>query len=267
MTVCFAFDPNKEPWITPFDRRDTRNNPVPDGKISTYDVKAVWNRQFLWSATNVWDNDEKLCDAFFVETLKLEFFNEVIRPQTEEMASLWRKRDAVLDRIAKRQVGKMPDEMWECDWMGECHDNMFVSAKKFVNCVANGVVKDANGKTPDLASIGITLTKKPGELARIDDAIPEAHHILFTLGVLIMADVHPYVASINGQSTLTMTEAEMAAALSGPEGTYVSLEIAEYEYSDDKKVCSAEPKVITVGALKRTISLGPVMTKCGGIDL
>lgn len=298
MTVCFAFDPKKEPWITPYDRRDTRNNPEPDGKISTYDFEAIPHALSRYNGTSVtYDyyhgNPEKLCDALYVEIVKGGFFDQIIKPQAQQGASLWKNGNSAsdwrikiisefngaMDRISQRQIRnnlvkgpslKMRDDQDVGTFMGDHWKNPFASAKHFVDCASDGALKMLEEEKPILAGVGITLKKEPGQLPRIYSTLPQTYYTLQKLSVNVPDGIGrggAIIASIDGKPTESMTEEEMAAALSGPEGTDVKLEIAEYEGSEEENLCSMEPKVIKVLDLPRKLSLGPIMIQCGGIDL
>lgn len=285
MTVCFGFNPQETPWIVPFDRYNTLGFSFADGKISTYDIKAIPHALSKYRATSVHSDDEKRCDAFYNEMVKLGFFHEIIEPQAQHGSLLWRsdiwKRDieknyaAAMDRIEARQTQcdwmggcrpKIADDVLECDWMGTCVKNSFASAKHFINCAAQAALQQAEDETPLLAGVGILLKRKTGQPPRIDYATPKASHMLLMLGLYHDIYGSPYIVSINGQPTESMTLEEAQAALSGPEGSFAELGIAGFDWSEER-TSSTEPEEIAKALLKRTLTAGELMTQCGGIDL
>lgn len=285
MTVCFEFNPQETPWIVPFDRYNTLGFPFADGKISTYDIEAIPRALSNYRSTSVDYDDEKRCDAFYNETVKLSFFHEIIEPQAKHGSSLWQsdiwKRDieknyaAAMDRIEARQTQcdwmggcrpKIADDMREGDWMGTLVENSFASAKHFINCAAQTALQQAEDETPLLAGVGIVLTRKTGQLPRIDYAIPEAFRRFRNFGFHLSIDSDIVIASIDGKTTESMTTEEMQSALNGPKGTHVELGMAGFDWSEER-MCSAQPKLIGTIHLKRTLTAGELMTQCGGLDL
>ena len=63
-----------------------------------------------------------------------------------------------------------------------------------------------------------------------------------------------------------MTAEEIEAELSGSEGSYVTLELGEFE-DYQNSVCSPDPVDIKMVSWRRTLSLNAAVTEGGGIDL
>lgn len=268
MTVCFDFDSQKTPWITPFDRYNTHGDPVPDGKISTYDIKSIPDVLARYVATPVLLEDQRLCDAFYVEMVKLGFYNEVIKPQSERGQAIWQDKSSWTQQIRKSQASALSEitqrqqaansdgrsQTQECDFTGFCVLNSFDSAKNFIHCIADKATQDVSSETPILAGPGIVLRRAPGKLPRIDGAVNEADHTLRRLKVDVK---HSYIGSIDGHPTISMTDEEIQRALSGPEGSMVKLGIID----------SAESRETGELAMSRTFWMGEAMTQCGGLDV
>lgn len=275
MTVCFEFNPKTQPWITPFDRRDTMNNPTPDNKISTYDVAQVWNGYRGISFTRskqAWDQSQ--CDAFYTEMMKLRFYTNVIEAHGWQ-AGIFAATEAAstqVNYVFAQEIGNWQKitertgndvEEYTCGMFGDCDKSYFTSAREFLRCAADAVVENIKSGKRSLASVGIQIKQAENGYPQIDYVIPEANNAMHgELRNLTFS----YITSINGQPTKGKNVAEVEAMLAGPEGTFVKMGIADYKDVPDQP-CQFEPRNFITVAMQRNLRFGEVMTKCGGLTL
>lgn len=288
MTVCFNFDSEREPWIAQFDRYNVFGHPVSDERISTYDIAGIPDalsnyRGFPWfSDDSRYSEPRKVCDAFYVEMVKLGFYEEVLRPQAQHPQAVWRDTEKWIDFIQKKrgealgEIDRLKEEEesakiyheWECGAFGDCFPGYIESGRQFIQCVADKLTHAADHEEPVMAGVGFPVVEEEGyPLPRIGIPVNESHHTLKKLGFETWYNIYQYyIHSVDGIPAQTLTQEEIQTALSGPEDTMARMEIGRFDWSRGN-MCTAEPNAVADVNLRRGLHMGEIMTECGGLDL